>query len=110
MLEFGPENSPPIFVNSPVEEADEWSSPGMSESRRKDSSASYTKTPVQQNSTDPSHTETSSNDSIDAIGPLDDNGDAGRENTPVHLPGVDQPGLKEEESGDAQGESGDMEV
>ena len=60
---------------------------------------------------DPSFTETSeSNDSdpSDAIGALDDNDEAGREDTPFDQPNLGEPGPKEDESGDAQGRFGDM--
>jgi hypothetical protein len=46
MLEFAPESLSQIYVNGPVEEADEWSSQGKSESLDKVSIGSYTKTPV----------------------------------------------------------------
>jgi hypothetical protein len=91
-----PENSTRIYVNSPVEEADEWSSLGKSESLHKDSGLSSPKTSVKHDATDPSDTETSQSD---ALGALDDNGDADQENTPVCGLGVGEPGPKEDESG-----------
>lgn len=70
-------------MNTPVEEADEWSSPGNSKSIDKDSSLSYTKTPFNGEVMDSSGLDISERNDSDAIGAFDDNGHVSPENIPI---------------------------
>jgi hypothetical protein len=100
------ENSALSYLNTPVQEATEWSSQGYSESNHRNSYQSHPKTPFDQTLLDREALdsfETSKSVISDPIGALDDDGDESPQNTPVGRVRFEGPGPKEDEGGGAMG-------